>query len=144
MEIRLLLWIQNIQRILVDTTYWRSAIYFQTMDSQAKVFQTGEYLNNLRIGNQNYIFCDKKLQLSYQFFRGGGWYKDGKKQGKWIELDENFSMMSQVTYNGEYSMKCMKVGKWDIGCCDSWNTAYKQIGGGTYGGGVKDQIKIGR
>ncbi|CAD8129525.1 unnamed protein product [Paramecium sonneborni] len=48
-------------------------------------------------------------------FRGGGSYdQEGncKKIGKWVELDEEFSSAKQITYNGQYNKKGMKVGAW--------------------------------
>ncbi|CAD8129323.1 unnamed protein product [Paramecium sonneborni] len=64
---------------------------------------------------------------------GGGYYNhDNCKQGKWIELDEGFYFKKQVTYNGEYNMKGMKIGKWNSMYCESHGQEYKQIGGGSY------------
>ncbi|CAD8115243.1 unnamed protein product [Paramecium sonneborni] len=102
---------------------------------QAQVFETGEYLNDLKIGNWNYICNKNKI--------GGGLYnKDNSKQGKWIELDEGFCMAKKVIYRGEYNMRGMKVGIWDIYYFKDGENQYKQIGGGSYG--QEGQIKIGK
>ncbi|CAK67651.1 unnamed protein product (macronuclear) [Paramecium tetraurelia] len=48
------------------------------------------------------------------FFSGGGSYdEEGNKLGNWVEVSEDFSEESQVTYVGVYN-NGKKVGRWDI------------------------------
>ncbi|CAD8129148.1 unnamed protein product [Paramecium sonneborni] len=113
--------------------------YCYLMNREAQVFETGEYCADLRIGNWDFIWLDKKLS-------GGFYNKNGLKQGKWVEFDEIFGIVKQVTYTGEYNIQGKKVGKWDImykyrDYFGNEDKEYKQIGGGIYGEG---QIKIGR
>ncbi|CAD8125981.1 unnamed protein product [Paramecium sonneborni] len=80
----------------------------------------------------------------YKQIGGGSYTKDGLiKIGKWIELDERFDYFKQVTYTGEYNIKGLKVGKWDINHCLNNDDFYKQIGGGLYDS-KEGQKKIGR
>ncbi|CAD8111463.1 unnamed protein product [Paramecium primaurelia] len=79
---------------------------FKNYCSQAKVFESGEYQNDKRIGIWIYIYDNNKI--------GGGQYnEEGQKNGKWIELSDDFNCNSQLTYHGEYR-NGQKVGKWDI------------------------------
>ncbi|CAD8130639.1 unnamed protein product [Paramecium sonneborni] len=109
---------------------------FRNYWNWAQILESGEYQNCFRIGNWNYICQDKKT--------GGGFYnQDGKKQGKWIELDEGFYKWKQVIYKGEYNKKGLRIGIWDIMYCKQGELIYKQFGGGSYD--LKgSQIKIGK
>ncbi|CAD8106822.1 unnamed protein product [Paramecium sonneborni] len=107
---------------------------FKNYRKKDQIFETGEYLNDFRIGKWNYLYNNENI--------GGGLYNfKGEKIGNWIVLDEGFFYFAQVTYHGEYNMKGVKVGKWDISYCDCGQNKYKIIGGGSYG---QEQIKIGR
>ncbi|CAK76076.1 unnamed protein product (macronuclear) [Paramecium tetraurelia] len=78
----------------------------------------GEYLDGKKIGK--WIIKWEGEQL------GGGQYDENNlKNGKWIELSQEFYQDSQVTYAGLYQ-NGKKVGR--------WNTYYykKKIGGGSY------------
>ncbi|CAD8108710.1 unnamed protein product [Paramecium sonneborni] len=100
---------------------WKEMI--KNYNDHAKVFEIGEYVNDLRKGIWKYNFQENEI--------GGGEYNEkGFKQGKWIELSERFRKNSQVTYIGEYNRNGQKVGKWDIMFCPS--NQYEQIGGGQY------------
>ncbi|CAD8095098.1 unnamed protein product [Paramecium sonneborni] len=108
---------------------------------QNLAFEIGEYENDLRIGNWNYIWLENKIC-------GGLYNKYGQKQGKWVEFDKRFGINRQVLYKGEYNFQGIKIGRWDImyKCCEYFENEdeeYKQIGGGIYGLG-DGQIKIGR
>ncbi|CAD8208969.1 unnamed protein product [Paramecium pentaurelia] len=79
---------------------------FKNYCSQAKVFESGEYQNDKRSGIWIYIYDNNKI--------GGGQYnEEGQKNGKWIEVSDDFNCNSQLTYHGEYR-NGQKVGKWDI------------------------------
>ncbi|CAD8159261.1 unnamed protein product [Paramecium pentaurelia] len=84
---------------LCDWFYDYSQITFQ-----------GEYKNGKKIGQWDFYWNwnQKNRQI------GGGYYGDDEiKTGRWIELNDSFSWVSQVTYNGEYK-NGIKVGRWDI------------------------------
>ncbi|CAD8187990.1 unnamed protein product [Paramecium octaurelia] len=78
------------------------------------------------------------LQLC-KFSSGGGSYDelDGKKIGKWIEINEN---CTDVINSGKYQ-QAIQIGKWDF--CVNQSGKYQQIGGGSYDEGGKG-IKIGK
>ncbi|CAD8129413.1 unnamed protein product [Paramecium sonneborni] len=99
---------------------------------QAKVFETGKYCNNLRIGQWYYIFQDAKI--------GGGFYnQDSLKQGLWDEIDEGFYSGKIVAYNGEYQSNGMKVGRWNTMYGNRFENIYKQMQKLLNGGGSYDQ-----
>ncbi|CAD8092870.1 unnamed protein product [Paramecium primaurelia] len=85
---------------------------------EAQVYEFGEYVNDERNGIWKYILSTTEI--------GGGLYlENGKKNGQWIELSDNFWSLSQVTYHGQYQ-NGNKLGKWDI------NYHNEIIGGGSY------------
>ncbi|CAD8109524.1 unnamed protein product [Paramecium sonneborni] len=112
---------------------------------RAQVTYNGEYnKKGKKIGYWDINF-DRWGDGKYKHI-GGGLYSERESQikiGKWVELDEEFKWEKQVTYEGEYNMKGMKVGRWDISYCVRGEWQYKQIGGGSYGE-EEGQIKIGR
>ncbi|CAD8121894.1 unnamed protein product [Paramecium sonneborni] len=105
--------------------------------SKAEVLKIGEYKNDNRIGKWSYIY--KNMEID------GGYYNlKSKKTGKWIELDERFYDLKQVTFNGEYNQNGKKSGRWNINYCAPYgDEKYKEIGGGLYDK-EDDQKKIGR
>ncbi|CAD8090443.1 unnamed protein product [Paramecium sonneborni] len=114
-----------------------------------QIFQHGEYNKyGMKIGRWD-IFCNnyhvndccKNIQI------GGGYYDYclGNKIGRWIELDERFSRIKKITYNGEYDMKGIKIGRWDIfnnGFQANYQLNEKYIGGGSYDSSLG--VKFGR
>ncbi|CAD8130052.1 unnamed protein product [Paramecium sonneborni] len=120
---------------------------FQT---DAQVIYNGQYnMKGIKIGRWDICYCApygkeyKQMQIIYN---GGGSYAEGKgeiKIGKWIELWESFKSLAQITYNGEYNLKGIKVGKWNIKFDEKRDGKYKQIGGGSYAEG-DDETKIGK
>ncbi|CAD8128850.1 unnamed protein product [Paramecium sonneborni] len=104
--------------------------FFVSQLSSKQIIYKGEYnMNGIKIGRWNIMYCRtgeqeyqqmqilKKYEESNNYlfvdFSGGGSYdQEGsqKKVGKWVELDEDFSCSQQVTYNGEYNMKGIKIG----------------------------------
>ncbi|CAD8079322.1 unnamed protein product [Paramecium sonneborni] len=91
----------------------------------------GEYNKKGEKKNQWEIQSKRKAAIfSTSNQIGGGWYGDlegaSNKIGKWIEIREGVNDSTKLTYNGEYSMKGQKMGKWDI------FYKGKQIGGGKY------------
>ncbi|CAD8118357.1 unnamed protein product [Paramecium primaurelia] len=74
-------------------------------------------------------------------FSGGGTYDEegyGIKLGNWVELWDEFQILSQIMYNGEYK-NAKKVGKWDLLYRYYDESEFKLIGGGQYNSdGIKD------
>ncbi|CAD8129685.1 unnamed protein product [Paramecium sonneborni] len=111
---------------------------------QKQVTYNGEYnLNGMKVGrwdilfNQGDEYKQMNIIISVHIFSGGGSYGydqeiGEKKVGNWVELIEGFSQFQQVTFNGEYNMKGIKVGKWDIMYREWDEIEYKKIGGGVY------------
>ncbi|CAD8089902.1 unnamed protein product [Paramecium sonneborni] len=104
--------------------------------SQVHVFEEGEYIDDTKIGRWKYIYQNKAI--------GFGSYQRGqKKVGRWVELWESFWDGALITYNGEYNLKGIKVGKWEINF-DRWGDGkYKLIGCGQYDQ-QEIQQKVGR
>ncbi|CAD8129567.1 unnamed protein product [Paramecium sonneborni] len=74
--------------------------------SKAQVYEEGRYENRLRQGTWKYIYQDQEI--------GGGEYNfQGLKNGKWMDLGEDFWQLSQETYRGEFK-NGNRVGKWVI------------------------------
>ncbi|CAD8120544.1 unnamed protein product [Paramecium sonneborni] len=105
-----------------------------------QVIYLGDYNNGQKRGRWD-INWNKGERI------GGGLYDDKEgntlvKIGKWVELHEYFSEGDQVIYEGDYDMKGIKVGRWDIIVQeDRWRKKCQKIGGGSYD---QDGIKIGR
>ncbi|CAD8213736.1 unnamed protein product [Paramecium pentaurelia] len=105
---------------------WKEII--ENFHDYKKIFEIGDYINNKKKGKWIYISQDKEI--------GGGEYnQQGEKDGKWIELSDNFEQFkTQVTYHGKYQ-NGKKVGRWDI-FKRKWGRVFgsyqKQIGGGLY------------
>ncbi|CAD8187881.1 unnamed protein product [Paramecium pentaurelia] len=77
---------------------------FENFWENGQVTFSGEYKNNKRNGRWNFSFQDKTI--------GGGIYdENGEKTGLWIELDNGFSCLSQITYHGIYD-NGIKQGQW--------------------------------
>ncbi|CAD8128983.1 unnamed protein product [Paramecium sonneborni] len=113
---------------------------------EKQVIYNGEYnIKGMKVGRWDIGYCEKGKQEYKQI--GGGSYDEEQGQiqiGRWIELDQGFAHLKQVTYNGEYNVKGIKIGRWDINYCDPYgDKKYRQIGGGTYEEG-ESQIKIGK
>ncbi|CAD8209882.1 unnamed protein product [Paramecium octaurelia] len=95
-----------------------------------QVIWDGEYNYGKKVGRWDLLYKEK----SYEQFQkiGGGFYDErnnADKIGNWIELSDNFSDMSQLTYNGEYK-NGKKCGRWEIYYRKQGK--YQQIGGGHY------------
>ncbi|CAD8151626.1 unnamed protein product [Paramecium pentaurelia] len=124
-----------------------------TFSKQCQIIFDGEYKNNQKIGRWNTYFRRKEEQDN--LIGGGDYnYENGLKQGKWIDLFDNFREDCLVTYNGEYK-NGQRVGKWDIYYRETLGEnqeqmqeiikQLKQRGGGSYDlkeGGIKNGIWI--
>ncbi|CAD8074312.1 unnamed protein product [Paramecium sonneborni] len=93
----------------------------------SQVILIGEYnIQGIKVGRWDIIY-KKPNQREFKLI-GGGQYDSvsGIKFGQWIELWEKFFEYKEITYHGEYNLKGMKVGRWDIQKND------QLIGGGQY------------
>ncbi|CAD8096611.1 unnamed protein product [Paramecium sonneborni] len=85
-------------------------------NDEKQIIYNGQYnINGVKIERWDILFCQYNWQGYIQI--GGGSYDnngDQKKIGKWVELGEGFYLNNLVTYNGEYNMNGMKVGRWEI------------------------------
>ncbi|CAD8110583.1 unnamed protein product [Paramecium primaurelia] len=98
-------------------------------EKQSQVIHKGIYTNGKKFGKWEILYRANGMEQFQKI--GGGLYDlqgEGVKNGFWIELSEDFTYYSQVTYCGEYK-KDKKVGRWDI-----WfnNGSNQKIGGGQY------------
>ncbi|CAD8101956.1 unnamed protein product [Paramecium sonneborni] len=111
----------------------------------AQITYNGEYnMKGMKVGRWDIMYCQREKEGYKQI--GGGSYEQEegeKKIGRWVELWEGFYEKAQITYNGEYNMKGVKVGRWDIMYCQREKEGFKQIGGGSYGL-EEGEKKIGR
>ncbi|CAD8101910.1 unnamed protein product [Paramecium sonneborni] len=126
---------------------------FEGFNDIAQVTYNGEYnMNGMKVGRWDIMYCESDWEgyeqmqiqviqknIKYMYSGGGSYDQEGNQQkiGKWVELDKEFYFngedSKQVTYNGEYNMNGMKVGRWDIMYCDRYRwKKYEQIGGGSY------------
>ncbi|CAD8115251.1 unnamed protein product [Paramecium sonneborni] len=98
-----------------------------------QIIYNGYYNNQgIKVGRWNIVF--KEIFKSQNKYIGGGQYycSQGTKIGRWVELWEGFKYEAKVIYLGEYNLKGIKIGRWDIMYCRYNEQEYKQIGGGTY------------
>ncbi|CAD8192451.1 unnamed protein product [Paramecium pentaurelia] len=109
-----------------------------TFSKQSQIIFDGQYKNNQKIGRWNTYFSRNEEQFN-QIGGGDYNYENGLKQGKWVDLFDNFREDSQVTYNGEYK-NGQRVGRWDIYYRETLGENFEWIGGGSYDlkeGGIK-------
>ncbi|CAD8055828.1 unnamed protein product [Paramecium primaurelia] len=82
--------------------------------SNKQVTYNGEYKFGKKVGRWDIYFRNKQNN-AFQLI-GGGFYDergDGFKNGRWIDLDEEFNCNKQVIFIGVYN-NGKKIGKWDI------------------------------
>ncbi|CAD8163747.1 unnamed protein product [Paramecium octaurelia] len=104
-----------------------------------QVIQVGNFMNGKMQGNWNYIY---KHFNSLNFHKiGGGQYDNmGKRDGVWLELNENFSENCQIILVGEYK-NGYKQGRWNALFRGCHEYTYKTLGGGVY---QEDGLKNGK
>ncbi|CAD8128969.1 unnamed protein product [Paramecium sonneborni] len=109
-----------------------------------KIIFVGQFLNCKKVGRWDIMYWQKN-EKKYKKIGGGIYDQKGneKKIGKWAELDEKNYDQKQFSYNGEYNMNGMKVGRWVILYCNYDEKIYKKIGGGFYDKEGNEQ-KIGK
>ncbi|CAD8120004.1 unnamed protein product [Paramecium sonneborni] len=93
---------------------------FENFWDKCEVIYEGEYKNDIKRGYWKTIYKVQQI--------GGGYYNQNElKHGKWIDLDENFNDIYQMSYEGEYN-DGKKVGLW-----------YVNNGGKIFGIGIYNQ-----
>ncbi|CAD8094688.1 unnamed protein product [Paramecium sonneborni] len=107
-------------------------VYEHFKTDLCEVVYIGEYINGRKIGRWDIQFrvdSDKEFEII-----GGGLYDDlnGKKQGEWIDLFENFNRdWCQIKYKGMYN-NGIKYGNWNIYFRTDFSEDFELIGGGNY------------
>ncbi|CAD8091213.1 unnamed protein product [Paramecium primaurelia] len=105
--------------------------------NQCYVHYSGKYLKGKKHGQWQIKY--KKNTSTFEQLIGGGIFDfDGKKQGQWVELDENFSQQFDITHSGNY-FDGKKKGTWR--CMMRIDTEITQIGFGVYN---KNGLKNGK
>ncbi|CAD8212989.1 unnamed protein product [Paramecium octaurelia] len=103
----------------------------ESFQDNFQIIIEGEYDKGKKSG----IWTSKIRQPSSTQFRtmqvkmmdcGGGNYNDGLKTGEWIDLDQNYEKINQISYHGQYQ-EGKKVQIWDIKTNNN-----DKIGGGAY------------
>ncbi|CAD8116035.1 unnamed protein product [Paramecium sonneborni] len=93
--------------------------FYDYYDSQYYLIFQGKYQNGRRIGQWDIIEMSEcrydQEDFKFQNKIGGGNYdQNGEKNGKWLDLDYNYDMITyKVTYLGEYK-NGVKIGLWKI------------------------------
>ncbi|CAD8126699.1 unnamed protein product [Paramecium sonneborni] len=103
-----------------------------------KITSLGEYKNGQKVGIWDF-YRNSNIK---QELLGGGLYEIEKekgcvKNGKWIELSDNFENFRQIIYCGVYNYG-KKIGRWDVFWRESDKNDFEKIGGGSY-----NQIEFG-
>ncbi|CAD8188487.1 unnamed protein product [Paramecium pentaurelia] len=93
--------------------------YFISNCGGCKIIYKGEYQNDQKQGRWDIMMNNN------QIIGGGNYNEKGLKHDRWIDLHENYSDFSQITYLGEYQ-NGQKKGMWVI------NFEGQIIGGGEY------------
>ncbi|CAD8109918.1 unnamed protein product [Paramecium sonneborni] len=101
--------------------------------SQSQVYERGIYFENQKRGSWIFLKENKR-------FGGGQYNNQGQKIGKWIELNDQYNHLSQVTCKGEYK-NGKRVGKWEYYMLQG---EYKLIGVGIYQEMQEESIKNGK
>ncbi|CAD8114180.1 unnamed protein product [Paramecium primaurelia] len=107
----------------------------------AQIIQKGQYLNGKKIGKWDISYREFENQPYIQI--GGGVYDESAsvKIGNWVELSEGFWDRSQVTFNGWYK-NGKKVGRWSSYLKKNYGDFLDvNIGGGSYND--QDSLKVG-
>ncbi|CAD8213734.1 unnamed protein product [Paramecium pentaurelia] len=115
---------------------------WDNFEEHEQVTYIGEYKNGNKVGQWDIWYkCLRDYDKIIIKIGGGSYDEDGEglKQGKWVEVSDNFHIYSQVTYNGEYK-NGKKCGRWDIFQRKYRTNYFDYIGGGLYdekGEGIK-------
>ncbi|CAD8108702.1 unnamed protein product [Paramecium sonneborni] len=91
----------------------------KNFERRRQIMYNGNYnMNGNKVGIWNILFQDDYGINIYKQI-GGGLYEEQEGQssikvGKWIELSDNYTSVSQITYHGLYNKNGVKIGRWDI------------------------------
>ncbi|CAD8065762.1 unnamed protein product [Paramecium sonneborni] len=110
-----------------------------------QVIYKGKYaMNGMKVGRWD-IMYRKQDEKEYKQIGGGSYDQEGIEQkiGKWVELDDGFGDVKQVTLTGQYNMNGMKIGQWDAFWIGGKLIMRNICGGGSYDQ-KGNQQKIGR
>ncbi|CAD8121063.1 unnamed protein product [Paramecium sonneborni] len=103
--------------------------------SYGQVILIGEYKKGQKIGRWNFNYNNNQIG-------GGNYDEQGYKNGKWIDINDNYYGWGQITYQGVYK-NGLKIGLWEINFRDSSESPFVKIGGGQYDQlGIKNGIWI--
>ncbi|CAD8128778.1 unnamed protein product [Paramecium sonneborni] len=109
---------------------------FENFQEYCQVIKLGNYKHGIKQGRWDFKFRCYSDE-PFQNIGGGEYNLKGQKTGAWIELFEKFQKKAQVIYSGEYK-EGIKCGRWKIYFKNFIQTSsYKQIGGGRYMAGIK-------
>ncbi|CAD8119990.1 unnamed protein product [Paramecium sonneborni] len=109
--------------------------------NEAQVIYSGKYdKKGKKVGRWDILYKGE-YDLAYQQIGGGLYQKGQLKIKRWIELWDGFWNEAKITYNGEYDLEGIKIGKWKIMYCEKGKKQYQQIGGGSYD---SNNLKIGK
>ncbi|CAD8058043.1 unnamed protein product [Paramecium primaurelia] len=97
---------------------------FSNYWNKAQVYEEGDYVDDQRQGTWKYVQEDRQI--------GGGQYNQlGEKDGKWIQSSSGYWDFSQVIDCGFYK-NGKKIGKWDILYRKKGKEQFQYRGGGQY------------
>ncbi|CAD8126373.1 unnamed protein product [Paramecium sonneborni] len=103
---------------------------FDNFHNYCQVIEIGQYIEGKKIGK--WIILERfRSDLDFQIIGGGIYDFDGIKNGYWIDLKENYWQDNKVLYIGFYK-EGKKYGKWNIKFQLEVNYSYVSIGGGHY------------
>ncbi|CAK94681.1 unnamed protein product (macronuclear) [Paramecium tetraurelia] len=105
-----------------------------------QVTYLGEYSNGIKQKQWKSNYYQSNVQQLQKILSGGGIYDEfGQKQGRWVDLHDNFHNGCQVTLVGEYQNN-KKVGQWDAMYMEQNLKDVRKIGGGIYD---ENETKVG-
>ncbi|CAD8213401.1 unnamed protein product [Paramecium octaurelia] len=94
----------------------------------SQLISNGQYKNGHKVGRWDiwYKYEGKNEKI------GGGYYEENEqKEGYWVEISNNFTNNSQITYNGKY-LNGKKIGIWEICHRKQGHSDFSKIGCGSY------------
>ncbi|CAD8077807.1 unnamed protein product [Paramecium sonneborni] len=96
----------------------------------SQVMQKGNYKNGIMYGKWNFVYKHHN-SLNFHELGGGQYDENGKRDGPWLELVDNFQENCQVILVGEYK-NGYKQGKWNALFRPLNEYTYQTLGGGEY------------
>ncbi|CAD8197268.1 unnamed protein product [Paramecium pentaurelia] len=91
----------------------------------------GEYISGIKHGDWATMLQTFLLPNKFQQIGGGSFNQFGMKDGKWIEINSNFSIRNQIIQTGNYK-NGKKCGKWDRLIKNPQSKMFEKIGGGQF------------